>query len=153
MVFPTHVKIVEVGPRDGLQNEPQLIPTKSKVELIERLAATGCRLVEATSFFPLKWVPQMGDNTEVMRLIKRKPGVTYPVLTPNLKGFEAALAAGAQEVAVFAAASDSFSRKNINCTIEDLLFRFEPLMSAAKQARVKVRDYVSRAWLSLRRTY
>ncbi len=116
MALPQKVRIVEVGPRDGLQNEAQVVPTQTKVALIERLVAAGCRTVEATSFVSAKWVPQMGDNADVMRLLKKKPGVAYPVLTPNLKGFEAALAAGADEVAVFAAASKSFSQKNINCS-------------------------------------
>ncbi len=143
MAFPAYVNIVEVGPRDGLQNEPQLVATETKVALIERLVAAGCRSVEATSFVAPHWVPQMADNVEVMRLLKRTRGVNYPVLTPNLKGFEAALAAGAKEVAVFAAASESFSRKNINCTIAESLVRFEPLMAAAKKAEVNVRGYVS----------
>ena len=143
MALPRKVRIVEVGPRDGLQNEAQIVPTEIKVALIERLVAAGCEAVEATSFVSAKWVPQMGDNAEVMRLLARKPGVAYPVLTPNLKGFEAALAAGAEEVAVFAAASELFSQKNINCSIAESLARFEPLMAAAKQANVKVRGYVS----------
>ena len=143
MALPSKIKIVEVGPRDGLQNEARLVPTQTKVALIERLVAAGCAAVEATSFVSAKWVPQMGDHAEVMRLLKKKPGVAYPVLTPNLKGFEAALAAGAEEVAVFAAASESFSQKNINCSIAESLARFEPLMAAAKQANVKVRGYVS----------
>lgn len=143
MLLPAYVKIVEVGPRDGLQNEPQLVATETKVALIERLVAAGCRSVEATSFVAPRWAPQMADNADVMRLLTRAPGVNYPVLTPNLKGFEAALAAGAREVAVFAAASESFSQKNINCTIAEALARFEPLMEAAKRAGVKVRGYVS----------
>ncbi len=143
MLLPAYVKIVEVGPRDGLQNEPQFVATETKVALIERLVAAGCRSVEATSFVAPRWAPQMADNADVMRLLTRAPGVNYPVLTPNLKGFEAALAAGAREVAVFAAASESFSQKNINCTIAEALARFEPLMEAAKRADVKVRGYVS----------
>jgi hydroxymethylglutaryl-CoA lyase len=143
MALPAYVKIVEVGPRDVLQNEQQLVATEIKVALIERLVAAGCRSVEATSFVAPRWVPQMADNADVMRLLKRAADVNYPVLTPNLKGFEAALAAGAKEVAVFAAASESFSQKNINCTIAESLVRFEPLMAAAKQAEVKVRGYVS----------
>src|SRR5436190_17709979 len=110
------VRIVEVGPRDGLQNESKEVPTAVKVDLIERLADAGLPAVEATAFVSPKWIPQMADHTEVLERIRRKAGVSYPVLTPNLKGFEAARAAGAQEVAVFAAASEAFSRKNINCS-------------------------------------
>ncbi|MFZ5843073.1 MAG: hydroxymethylglutaryl-CoA lyase [Pseudomonadota bacterium] len=143
MALPKFVKIVDVGPRDGLQNEKTIVPTEIKVELINRLADAGLSVVEATSFVSPKWVPQMADAAEVMARIRRKPGVSYPVLTPNLKGFEAALAAGAQEVAVFGAASESFSQKNINCSIAESLERFEPVMAAAKAANVKVRGYVS----------
>jgi hydroxymethylglutaryl-CoA lyase len=131
------------GPRDGLQNEKQLVDTETKVELIARLGAAGLKVIEATSFVSPRWVPQMGDNAEVMARIRRLPGVAYPVLTPNLQGFEAALAAGATEVAVFGAASESFSRKNINCSIAESLTRFEPVMLAAKAAGVRVRGYVS----------
>ena len=143
MSLPAKVRIVEVGPRDGLQNEKQLVDTDTKVELIARLGKAGLKAIEATSFVSPKWVPQMGDAAEVMARIERLPGVAYPVLTPNLKGFEAALAAGAQEVAVFAAASESFSRKNINCSIAESLQRFEPVMTAAQDAGVRVRGYVS----------
>ena len=137
------VRIVDVGPRDGLQNEPGEVPTAVKLELIERLADAGLPAVEATAFVSPKWIPQMADHTEVLERIRRKPGVSYPVLTPNLKGFEAARAAGAQEVAVFAAASEAFSRKNINCSIAESLDRFRPVMDGAKAARVRVRGYVS----------
>ena len=137
------VKIVEVGPRDGLQNEPREVPTEVKLELIERLAEAGLRSVEATAFVSPKWVPQMADHTEVLERIRRRPGVSYPVLTPNLKGFEAARAAGATEVAIFGAASESFSRRNINCSIAESLDRFRPVAQAAKDAGVKVRGYVS----------
>ena len=143
MTLPTHVRLVEMGPRDGLQNEKQVVSTETKVELIARLGAAGLPAIEATSFVSPKWVPQMGDNAEVMRRIQRLPGVDYPVLTPNLQGFEAALAVGVKEVAVFAAASESFSRKNINCTIAESLARFEPVMAAARTAGVRVRGYVS----------
>ena len=142
-LLPKTVKIVEVGPRDGLQNEPAAIATATKVELIARLGKAGLKAIEATSFVSPKWVPQMADNAVVMRAIERLPGVAYPVLTPNLKGLEAALAAGAREVAVFGAASESFSQKNINCSIADSLQRFEPVMAAARQAGVQVRGYVS----------
>jgi hydroxymethylglutaryl-CoA lyase len=139
----TRVKIVEMGPRDGLQNEPGEVSTSVKVELIERLVDAGLRSVEATAFVSPKWVPQMADHTEVLERIRRKPGVSYPVLTPNLKGFQAALEAGATEVAIFGAASEAFSRKNINCSIAESLERFRPVTDAAKQAQVKVRGYVS----------
>ena len=137
------VKVVEVGPRDGLQNEPGEVPTAVKLELIERLADAGLPSVEATAFVSPKWVPQMADHTEVLERIRRKPGVSYPVLTPNLKGFEAARAAGATEVAIFGAASEAFSRKNINCSIAESLDRFRPVAEAAQKANVKVRGYVS----------
>lgn len=145
--LPDHVRIVEVGPRDGLQNEARLIPADAKVELIARLAAAGLRTIEATSFVSARWVPQMGDNTEVLTRVLSQSGaaagVSYPVLTPNLKGFEAALAAGATEVAVFGAASESFSQKNINCSIAESLDRFRPVTDAARAAGVRVRGYVS----------
>jgi isopropylmalate/homocitrate/citramalate synthase len=137
------VRIVEVGPRDGLQNEPGEVPTAVKIELIERLADAGLPAVEATAFVSPKWIPQMADHTEVLEGIRRKAGVSYPVLTPNLKGFEAARAAGATEVAIFGAASEAFSRKNINCSIAESLDRFRPLVEAAKTHGVRVRGYVS----------
>jgi len=138
-----NVRIVEVGPRDGLQNEPKEVPTAVKVELIERLADAGLPAVEATAFVSPKWVPQMADHTEVLERVRRKPNVDYPVLAPNLKGFESARAAGATEVAVFAAASEAFSKKNINCSIAESLDRFRPVTEAAKAAKIKVRGYVS----------
>ncbi|HEX6690925.1 MAG TPA: hydroxymethylglutaryl-CoA lyase [Burkholderiales bacterium] len=137
------MRIVEVGPRDGLQNEPGEVPTAVKLELIERLADAGLPAVEATAFVSPKWVPQMADHTEVLERIRRKPGVSYPVLTPNLKGLEAARAAGATEVAVFGAASKAFSKKNINCTIDESLERFRPVALEAKKHNIKVRGYVS----------
>ena len=137
------VRIVEVGPRDGLQNEPREVPTAVKLELIERLADAGLPAVEATAFVSPKWVPQMADHTEVLERIRRRPGVSYPVLTPNLKGFESARAAGATEVAIFGAASESFSKKNINCSIAESLERFRPVADAAKAHNVKIRGYVS----------
>jgi hydroxymethylglutaryl-CoA lyase len=143
MPVPSHVKMVEVGPRDGLQNESIPVPTSIKIELIDRLSETGLSVVEATSFVSPKWVPQMADNAKVMDGIKRKVGVSYPVLTPNLKGFESAVAAGAEEVAIFAAASESFSQKNINCSIAQSLERFEPIMEAARKQAIRVRGYVS----------
>ena len=143
MHLPKTVRIVEVGPRDGLQNEKQLIPTDTKIELIRRLGAAGLRAIEATSFVSPKWVPQMADSAQVLRGIVRLPGVAYPVLTPNLEGFEAALAAGAQEIAVFGAASETFSQRNINCSIAESLERFGPVIDAAKQNGMRVRGYVS----------
>ncbi len=137
------VTIVEVGPRDGLQNEKMELPTRVKLELIERLADAGLPAVEATAFVSPQWVPQMADHTEVLEGIRRKPGVSYPVLTPNLKGFQAAHAAGATEVAIFGAASEAFSKKNINCSIAESLERFRPVAEAAKAAGVKVRGYIS----------
>ncbi len=143
MSLPGKVKIVEVGPRDGLQNEKQLVPTDIKIELINRLGAAGVPVIEAPSFVSPQWVPQMGDNSAVMAGISQRPGVTYPVLTPNLKGFDAAVEAGASEVAIFGAASEAFSRKNINCSIAESLKRFEPVVSAASALDMKVRGYVS----------
>ena len=137
------VRIVEMGPRDGLQNEKQLVPLATKLELIDRLAAAGLREIEATSFVSPKWVPQMGDHDALMRALQRRPGVRYPVLTPNLQGLRAALEAGADEVAVFAAASEAFSKKNINCTIAESIERFLPVLAEARDRGVKVRGYVS----------
>uniref|UniRef100_A0A3Q2P498 hydroxymethylglutaryl-CoA lyase n=1 Tax=Fundulus heteroclitus TaxID=8078 RepID=A0A3Q2P498_FUNHE len=141
--LPDKVKIVEVGPRDGLQNEKTVVPTEAKINLINMLSESGVPVIEATSFVSPKWVPQMADQVEVMKGISKKPGVSYPVLTPNLKGFEAALKAGASEVAIFGAASELFSKKNINCSVEESLQRFEEVMKAAKGAAVPVRGYVS----------
>ena len=132
-----------MGPRDGLQNEPGNVPTAIKIELIDRLGAAGLKAIEATAFVSPKWTPQMADHTEVLEGIRRRPGVSYPVLTPNLKGFEAALSAGATEVAIFGAASEAFSMKNINCSIAESLERFRPVAEAAAKAKVKVRGYVS----------
>jgi hydroxymethylglutaryl-CoA lyase len=143
MTLPKRVRIVEVGPRDGLQNEKQEVPTAIKLELIERLADAGLPAVEATAFVSPKWIPQMADHIEVLERIRRKPGVDYPVLTPNLKGFEAARAAGATEVAIFGAASEAFSKKNINCSIAESLERFGAVADAARAANIKVRGYIS----------
>lgn len=141
--LPERVKIVEVGPRDGLQNEKNPVPTDVKVELIDRLSATGLSVIEATSFVSPKWVPQMGDHVEIMRRIRRVPGVTYPVLTPNLKGFQAAVKAGAEEVAIFGAASETFSKKNINCSIDESVEMFREVCVAAADEDIPVRAYVS----------
>lgn len=143
MRVPKRIKMVEVGPRDGLQNEAMIVPTEVKIELINRLSATGLSAIEATSFVSPKWVPQMADNAAVMLGITRHPGVSYPVLVPGMKGFEAAVAAGAEEIAVFGAASEEFSRRNINCSIAESLERFAPVIVAAGQRNIKVRGYVS----------
>jgi len=143
MKLPAKVRLVDVGPRDGLQNEKATVPTDVKVALIDMLADAGFPAVEATAFVSPKWVPQMADAADVMARIARKAGVRYPVLTPNLKGFEAALAARADEVAVFVAASESFSRKNINCSIDESLERAQPVFEAAKASGVRVRGYIS----------
>ena len=135
--------MVEVGPRDGLQNESAIVPTEVKVGLIDRLTDAGLQAIEATSFVSPKWVPQMADATQVMAAIRRRPGVRYPVLTPNMKGFEAALAAGCDEVAVFVAASETFSHKNINCSIAESLERARPVTEAARAHGVRVRGYIS----------
>ena len=144
MALPTSIKLFEMAPRDGLQNEPgTLVPTATKIELIERLANAGIRHIEAASFVSPKWVPQMGDAAEVMRGIQRQHGVVYSALTPNLKGLESALEAGVEEVAVFGAASEAFSQKNINCSITESLARFEPVLARANEVGVRVRGYVS----------
>ena len=137
------VRIFEVGPRDGLQNEKALIRAQDKIALIDLLSAAGFDRIEATSFVSPKWVPQLADAAEVMAGITRARGVSYAVLTPNLKGFEQALATGADEVAVFASASEAFSQKNINCSVAESLDRFAPLMERARQAAIPVRGYVS----------
>ena len=143
MAFPGRVELVEVGPRDGLQNEAQSLPAAVKVALIERLAEAGCPVVEAGAFVSPKWVPQMADTAEVLAGLKRKAGVRYPVLVPNEKGLERALAAGVEEIAVFAAASESFSQRNINCSIAESLERFAPVAERAKAAGLRLRGYVS----------
>ncbi|HYA19476.1 MAG TPA: hydroxymethylglutaryl-CoA lyase [Burkholderiales bacterium] len=143
MNLPERVKMVEVGPRDGLQNEPAHVPTQIKIDLIQRLAETGLKVIEAGSFVSPKWVPQMADSAGVMAGIKKKPGVRYPVLVPNMKGFEAALAAGVEEIAVFSAASETFSKKNTNCSVADGLGRFQSVCDAARLGNIPVRGYVS----------
>lgn len=141
--YPEKVKIVEVGPRDGLQNEKQPVSLQSKLTLIDELASAGLNVIEAGSFVSPKWVPQMADSGEIFRQMKRHSGVTYTALTPNLKGFEAALEADVDEVAVFGAASEAFSQKNINCSIDESLQRFQPLVELANQKDIKVRGYLS----------
>ena len=143
MTLPSHVRLVEVGPRDGLQNEANPISVAEKVQLVDALSAAGLSYIEVGSFVSPKWVPQMAGSAEVFAQIQRKPGVTYGALAPNLRGFEDALAAGVKEVAVFAAASEAFSQRNINCSISESLERFAPIMAAAQQHGVSVRGYVS----------
>jgi hydroxymethylglutaryl-CoA lyase len=143
MAFPKKVKMVEVGPRDGLQNESVIVPLETKIELIDRLADAGLRVIEAGSFVSPKWIPQMADSADVLARIKRRDGVTYSVLTPNMKGFEGAVAAKADEVAIFGAATEAFSQKNINCSIEESLERFRPVTEAAHLAGIPVRGYIS----------
>ncbi|WP_425608291.1 hydroxymethylglutaryl-CoA lyase [Thermomonas flagellata] len=143
MSLPLRVRIVEVGPRDGLQNEPVDIGTAHKIALIDRLSQTGLRSIEATAFVSPKWVPQMADAAEVLAGIARAPGVSYPVLVPNLQGYERARAAGAQEVAVFTAASEAFNRRNTNAGIAESLQRFAPVLERARADGVPVRGYVS----------
>lgn len=142
-MLPNQVKIVEVGPRDGLQSEPAAVPTAIKIALIERLADAGLPAVEATAFVSPKWIPQMADNAQVLAGLRRKPGVAYPVLVPNMRGFDAALAAGAEEIAVFGAASETFSRKNTNCSIAESFERFKPVTQAAQAHGLRIRGYVS----------
>jgi len=141
--FPSFVRIVEVGPRDGLQNEATVVPAAVKIELIERLADCGLRTVEATSFVSPKWVPQLADAAEVYAGIEKREGVSYPVLVPNLTGYERAREAGVTEIAVFSAASEAFNRRNINASIDESIERFEPVMQRARADGVSVRGYVS----------
>src|SRR6185312_9011172 len=143
MRLPKRVRMVEVGPRDGLQNEAQILPAATKIALIERLADAGLSVIEAGSFVSPKWIPQMADTAVVLAGLRRKAGVSYPVLVPNMKGFEAARASDVQEIAVFAAASESFSRRNINCSIAESLERFAPVTAAARQHGLRVRGYIS----------
>ena len=143
MTLPSSVQLVEVGPRDGLQNQKQTIALAAKVQLIDDLADAGHTVIEAGSFVNPKWVPQMADSEQVFNAITRRAGVRYCALTPNLQGFERALAVGADEVAIFAAASETFSHKNINCSVADSLQRYEKLMEAARQNNIAVRGYVS----------
>jgi isopropylmalate/homocitrate/citramalate synthase len=143
MSLPSAVRIVEVGPRDGLQNEAIAVPVAVRVALIEALVDAGLKTVEAGSFVSPKWVPQMADTAEVLAKLKRKQGVRYPVLVPNLQGLEAAEAAGAKDISVFAAASESFSRKNINCSIAESLERFRPVTERARAEGTRIRGYVS----------
>jgi len=141
--MPRNVKLIEVGPRDGLQNEKAIVPTDVKVALVNKLSDAGFVNIEAASFVSPKWVPQMADGADVMARIARRPGTLYSVLTPNMKGFEAAVASGADEVVIFGAASEAFSQKNINCSIAESIARFEPVAAAAKEAGVRLRGSIS----------
>jgi hydroxymethylglutaryl-CoA lyase len=143
MALPTRVRIVDVGPRDGLQNEKQMIAAEVKVELVDRLTDAGFGAIEVTSFVSPKWVPQMADGAEVMARIRRKPGVVYSVLVPNMKGFEAALPTKPDEIVVFGAASEAFSQKNINCSIAESIERFRPVCEAARAANIRIRGAIS----------
>lgn len=142
-MLPDKVTLVEVGPRDGLQNESTMIPVRVKIQLIELLADAGLTVIEATSFVSAKWVPQMADASLLMQQLIQRSNIRYPVLTPNIKGFEQAIASGAKEIAIFAAASELFSQKNINCGVEESLNRFGPVLSAAKAMKIPVRGYIS----------
>jgi isopropylmalate/homocitrate/citramalate synthase len=143
MALPKSVEVVEVGPRDGLQNEPQSLPAAVKVALIGKLAEAGCRVIEAGAFVSPKWVPQMADTAEVLAALPRRPGLRYPVLVPNMKGLERALESGVEEIAVFGAASETFSQRNINCSIAESLERFRPVCTAALARGLRLRGYVS----------
>lgn len=143
MQYPSKVKLVDVGPRDGLQNEKEPVPAAVKIELVHRLQEAGLKEIEVTSFVSPKWVPQMADNAEVMAGIKRQPGVRYSVLTPNMKGFEAALASKPDEIVVFGAASEAFSQRNINCSIAESIERFAPVVKAARDQGIYVRSAIS----------
>lgn len=143
MPFPTFVKIVEVSPRDGLQNEERIVPTEIKIDFINRLSETGLSVIEATSFVSPKWIPQLSDNREVFQGIQKKPNIHYPVLVPNVKGLEAALSVGVKEIAVFSTPSEEFSQHNTNCSVAESLERIERVMEVAKKQQVRVRAYVS----------
>lgn len=145
MPLPSKVRLIDVGPRDGLQNENLFVPTATKIELVNRLQNAGLQSIEVTSFVSPMWVPQMADNTEVMKGIERRPGVTYSVLTPNLKGFEAAAQCKPDEVVIFAAASEAFSQKNINCSIAQSIDRFAPIVEGARSMGIRVRGAISTA--------
>ncbi len=143
MSFPKHVKVVEVGPRDGLQNESTTVPAEIKVQLVEKLAAAGLSAIEVGAFVSPKWVPQMATSAEVFSRVDKQPNVSYPMLVPNLKGLELALAAGVEEIALFAAATETFSQKNTNCSIAESIERFNEVIDHAQAAGVKIRGYVS----------
>ncbi|MDE2235758.1 MAG: hydroxymethylglutaryl-CoA lyase [Gammaproteobacteria bacterium] len=141
--FPESVKIVDVGPRDGLQNEKNIVPAATKIEFVNRLTASGLKTIEVTSFVSPKWIPQLADAEEVFRGIEKMPGVSYPVLVPNEQGMQRALAAGAKDVSIFTAASESFNQKNIHCSIAESIERFKPVMALAAKHGIRVRGYIS----------
>ncbi|KAI4477762.1 hypothetical protein M0804_012590 [Polistes exclamans] len=141
--YSDFIKVVEVGPRDGLQNEPKIVPTNTKIQLINKLSETGLRTIETTSFVSPKWIPQMADNIELYTQIKKNPDISYPVLVPNLKGLDNALKVGIKEIAIFGAASETFTKKNINCSIEESVTNFTAVIKQAKKQNVKVRGYIS----------
>jgi len=143
MTFPHHIKIVEVGPRDGLQNETQILPASVKIDFINQLSETGLSVIETTSFVSPKWIPQLADATEVFQGIQKKPNVNYPVLVPNLKGLEAALEAGVKEIAVFTTPSEEFSKRNMNCTVTESLHQIAEVVNLAKKKRLRIRAYLS----------
>ena len=145
MPYPARVKLFDVGPRDGLQNEKELVPAVVKIELVQRLQRAGVKNIEVTSFVSPAWVPQMADNAEVMAGIRRDPGVRYSVLTPNMKGFERAVASRADDIVVFGAASEAFSQRNINCSIAESIARFAPVVAAARERGIGVRGAISMA--------
>ncbi len=143
MSLPEKVKIVEVGPRDGLQNEQKAVPVDVRLSLIEKLVEAGLKVVEPGSFVSPKWVPQMADSDEVYQRLNKRPGVSYPMLVPNLKGFDAALSAGVEEIAIFAAASETFSMKNINCSMQESITRYRDVVARAHDEKIKIRGYIS----------
>jgi hydroxymethylglutaryl-CoA lyase len=143
MTFPHHIKIVEVSPRDGLQNESQTVPTEVKIDFINLLSETGLSVIETTSFVSPKWIPQLADAAEVYQGIQKKPNVSYPVLVPNMKGLESALEAGVKEIAVFTTPSEEFCKRNLNCTVTESLHRIAEVVDAAKKKRVRIRAYLS----------
>lgn len=143
MTFPTHVKLVEVGPRDGLQNESQTVPTDVKIDFINRLSETGLSVIEATSFVSPKWIPQLADHSDVFQRIEKKSKISYPVFVPNATGLEKALAVGVKDIAVFSTPSEQFSQRNVNCSVEQNLQKIAEIMTLAKQHHVRVRGYVS----------
>src|ERR1700722_1424991 len=143
MTLPTKVKLVEVSPRDGLQNEPNIVPTEIKIKFINLLSETGLKTIEVTSFVSPRWIPQMADNAEVFTGIIHHSDISYPVLVPNLQGFNTALEAGVKEIAIFTAASETFAQKNINCSIAESIERFHSVVEAAKPHHIKVRGYIS----------
>jgi hydroxymethylglutaryl-CoA lyase len=143
MAFPTQVTLVEVSPRDGLQNEATIVPTPVKIEFIQQLADAGLRVIESASFVSPRWVPAMADHTEVIKSIERRPGVSYPALVPNLRGMTTAIAAGVQEISVFTATSETFSQKNANCSLAESMHRLQEVIHLAHQHRIPVRGYIS----------